>query len=90
VDGADSRLPAVFALGRGTPGPPGQLGHGRLRQRLQRQAADRLLGQAADEREERMVGCGLVVAVGDDQQRLGLLHPSSCRAMSCSEPSARV
>jgi hypothetical protein len=62
--------------GGGTPGPPGQLRHGRLRQWLQRQAADRLLRQAADDREQWMVGCHLVVAVGDDQQRLGVFHPS--------------
>jgi hypothetical protein len=57
-------------------GPPGQLGHRRLRQRLQPQVAHRLRRQPAHGRAERMVGRHLVVSVGEQQQRPGPLHPS--------------
>ena len=56
-------------------GSPGQLGHGRLGQRFQPQPPHRLRRQPADDRPERVVDAELVVAVRDDQQRPGPLHP---------------
>jgi len=58
-------------------GPPRQLRHRRLGQRLRPHAVRDLLGQDAQDPAERVVGAQLVVAVGDDQHRRGALQPAS-------------
>jgi hypothetical protein len=74
--GDQQRVPAGQGAdpSSGAAGPTGQLRHGALRQRLQRQAAHRLAGQAGEDHEERMAGCQLVVAIGDGQHRRGALQ----------------
>jgi hypothetical protein len=75
--GHQQRVPAGQRAqpGGGPAGPPGQLGHGRLRQRLRPDAVHHPLGQGTQDPAERVVGANLVVAVGDNQQRPGALHP---------------
>ena len=75
--GDQQRVPAgqLPQPGGGAAGPPGQLGHGRLRQRLRPDAVHHPLGQRPQDPAERVVGADLVVAVGDEQQRPGALHP---------------
>jgi hypothetical protein len=74
--GDQQRVPAGEGAQPGgrAAGPPGQLRHRRLGQRLQLHALHHPLGQGAQDPAQRVVGAHLVVPVGHDQHRRGTLQ----------------